>query len=393
MQITIYNPETTNLEKSYLTKSAESGDTTLNVKNTNNFTSDAFLLVGEMGREKSEIAQVSSVDDEKTVSLSEGLNFSHTADKPVYVMHYDKIKLYRSTDGIDGDYTELDELDIDVDNTDSTTRFKDEDAAPSYYYKTSFYNSVTSNETAQSDPVSATGHGHNTVGDLVEEVLWELEDHNQHEVHVQQIIRWANRVSEDLIKRSKRPYDFLRTKKVMSLKEGESEVGDYPDDFWKAQRRAVVFKAPYSHSDDIYSVRLINDEEYTYLEGNPASRKSHKPQYMHLSQTDKKIYVYPTPSRDADDAITFYYYKNFDRLESLADELETPDKSVYFYGIMTAFFRSKARREASYLQIMEQWEAAYINEILQMQRTNKAQVGRPTGTKPPLGHDKGFHRY
>src|SRR5690606_2596035 len=102
MIITAFNPPTDDLEQSYLINPVSAGATELTVSNNDRFAADQKILIGAMGTEEAEIAQVDSVSGHNTIVLTSGTDFSHGADTPIYVLRFDKVRFYRSTTGIDG---------------------------------------------------------------------------------------------------------------------------------------------------------------------------------------------------------------------------------------------------------------------------------------------------
>ena len=62
MVITAFNPETDNLERSFLVNPYSAGVTTIQVKNNDRFAVNDRVLIGEMGTEKAEVVTVSLVD-------------------------------------------------------------------------------------------------------------------------------------------------------------------------------------------------------------------------------------------------------------------------------------------------------------------------------------------
>lgn len=75
------------------------------------------------------------------------------------LLQFDQIKVYRSTTGRDGVYSEITGPGTRVDLVAGTTLYEHIDATgdPSYWYKFSFYNSTTTAEGTLSDPLQGTG--------------------------------------------------------------------------------------------------------------------------------------------------------------------------------------------------------------------------------------------
>ena len=98
MRINVFNPETTHWEKSYLANPYSVGVTSIIVKNADRFAANDRIMIGEMGTETAEIVTVSAVNaDNLTLTVGTTL-YAHSADDPVYVMSFDQVRFYRSTD-------------------------------------------------------------------------------------------------------------------------------------------------------------------------------------------------------------------------------------------------------------------------------------------------------
>lgn len=72
---------------------------------------------------------------------------------------FDKIKVYRSTTGLSGSYAEITDVSTRIALVASTSVYEYQDTAgdPTYYYKTSYYNSVSTLESSLSDGVQGEG--------------------------------------------------------------------------------------------------------------------------------------------------------------------------------------------------------------------------------------------
>lgn len=89
------------------------------------------------------------------------------------LLQFDQIKVYRSTTGRDGVYSEITGPTTRVDLVAGTTLYEYIDASgdSSYWYKFAFYNSTTTNEGSLSEPLQGTGRSgvYATIQDLRDE--------------------------------------------------------------------------------------------------------------------------------------------------------------------------------------------------------------------------------
>lgn len=178
MIVAAYNPETKTLERTYLSQYTPEGSSSLAVKNTNNFSSSNKIMVGRMGDERTEMLTTGTITAPNTVALSGGnTQFAHNGDDPVYFLRYDKIRFYRAS-SIDGSYSLVDTVDIDVDNADKITRYDDPAGTGTDYYKIKYYNSVTTESSDYSDPIAAGGYARKTIGKVIERAAKRVRDTN-----------------------------------------------------------------------------------------------------------------------------------------------------------------------------------------------------------------------
>ena len=74
MIVSAFNPDTSDLEKTYLSDFAGTGETVLKVKNNDRFVVGRRILIGQMSGEKSELGTVSAINSNKlAITLSSGL--------------------------------------------------------------------------------------------------------------------------------------------------------------------------------------------------------------------------------------------------------------------------------------------------------------------------------
>jgi hypothetical protein len=166
MIISTLNPSTDDYEKSYLANPYSSGVTSVLIKQADRFLANQRIMIGEMGLEATEVVTVSAVGaDNQTLTIG-AAQFAHAADDPVYVLRFDQVKIYRATSST-GSYSLLTTQNLDVDNADLATNYDDTTGTSANYYKTSLYHSVSTLESALSDPIAGTGYRRNQVGYII----------------------------------------------------------------------------------------------------------------------------------------------------------------------------------------------------------------------------------
>ena len=90
MKIKVSNPNLSGEERSYLTADYSSG-TTLTVRNSDNFTVNWFVVVGEPGQEQTELRKVTAVPTDTTITIASAMRFSHPKSTAVYRSQWDDI--------------------------------------------------------------------------------------------------------------------------------------------------------------------------------------------------------------------------------------------------------------------------------------------------------------
>jgi hypothetical protein len=369
MIVTAWNPETDGLEKTYLSKVVQAGTNALTVKNADRIPQNSIILIGEMGMEQSEIAKIGPSGTSTTLPLQANLKFAHSADEPVYKLRYDKVIFYRS-DTADGTYTLIETVDIDVDNRDLKTEYEDTAGTGTSFYKTKFYNSVTSEETAFSDYISAEGYGEQTIGSVIEAAVRRLKDSEYTVLTSQDYLDIATEVNHDISSQSERPYNFTRKSVVLDRVANQPYL-QLPDDYFKfksLEYTNVVGNYPRTKR----LVPVSTDQFYT---GYGAMAPSDMISRISLDDEEKRLLLKPTPRTGATGAFRVWYYRELGAFKNLTDEVLTPNTLIYRYKFMAEFYAAKAETDNSFGSLSTKYEQKYGNELMKLQRSNRKDVG------------------
>ncbi len=143
-----------NLDKkslySFTSTSISSGGTAIPIKNINSFTASHAIQVGKTSEEQTEIVLLGTAAPSGTaLALSGTARFDHPIDTPVFDINYNQIVFKRSITGTSGSATALATASITPDA--QYTQYNDTSGAATYAYKTCYRNSVTGDETSDSD--------------------------------------------------------------------------------------------------------------------------------------------------------------------------------------------------------------------------------------------------
>lgn len=386
MIISAYNPETTELEKTYLSSAVLVDATNLPVKNNDNFVVGGKILVGEMGGERSEIRTLYDVNANKIAMTVDQLDFDHDSDAPIYRLEFDKVRFYRRATM--GDAPSLmATLDIDVDNADKITRWDDTSATTSYFYQTAFYNSVDDEESDLSDPIQASGYNRKTIGSVIDGVVRRVRDRSFTVLSFEDYIDIANEVGDDLITQAQRPYTFLKRTVKLSVLHGQNyiDILAVAPDFWKF--------------DYVEVDQNTTGTDHNYKEITPLSKERWDQRYntstplardgvndVALDEETRRLYISPTSVNDRTDAIILHYYKFVTELKTAGDLVETPNPTIYRYKLMAEFYSAKSEIDKQWTILADKYETKYGNEVVKMQRVNRLDVGTPRSFRPPRAY-------
>ena len=151
----------------YMSDNIASAVTSVPVDNANDFTAgDILLLLSTVGAENSEIVQSTSHTNTALTTLAT-IN-SHNRGDIVSEIKYDQVSVWKSST-IDGTYTELDTKTFYT--TQQNTIFYDDSGLVGDYYKVQWKNSLTTDTSDFSAPISVTAYPENSAAKIIFPVL------------------------------------------------------------------------------------------------------------------------------------------------------------------------------------------------------------------------------
>jgi hypothetical protein len=158
--ISIENFPATNIgEITILTADAAAAQAVINVENADGLVVDDFLLIGFKGQETTELKKIQSITNLAVTNTANLVN-KHYKNESVARVRADKAKIYRAAnvDGsqpADGSFSLLQTVTLEADQL--YTEYVDSAGGSGYWYKYTFYNSVTTLETSLSEAVAVRG--------------------------------------------------------------------------------------------------------------------------------------------------------------------------------------------------------------------------------------------
>jgi len=396
MIVTAFNPDISALEITYLSLASQVAQTTLTVKNTENFALNDRVLIGQMGTENAEIVTVTQAPSPGQTLVVSPLVFGHSADEAIVRLQYDQVQFWRSITGVAGNYTLLTTVTIDVNHPQLITTYNDTTGLGSYYYEVGYYNSVTTIASTLSDPVPGTGYARNTVGFLIDELLREVSDQNNLAIDPTEILGWFNEVSDDILTRTARPYTFLYTRTVLGLTAGNETVA-WPTDakgnqlMWKFDRMDFNFVNPLggipsTDLDDnssnvpidiVYPVRMLSPTVFRQLTEDQNVDPVNEILWGSLDAARQVFRFYPITENSQPGSLYCYYWAYFTQLQTYGQSFQTPTYQPYKKFVLYRFFMKLSENNEDYMSIAQIYKNEYEREVANLIKTNRKDMGSP----------------
>lgn len=388
MIITLQNPTVEGLEKTYLSQSYNFGTTSIEVKNNQQFLANQRILIGEPGLAYTEVVTTGSPSANGTTIPIGATLYSHEADTPIYLLQFDQGKFYRSINGIDGNYTLLanNPVNLDFTSEDLSTTYNDNSSQAGYYYKMTVFNSISSVESAFTDPIPAiTGWARNQAGYLIEQVYTELADANEENLTRNELIGYMNEVNDDLIMQVVKPYNFLYSRTVIPRVAGSNTI-TWPKDsngnntMWKFDRMDYHYvdntTTPVTDTTSTLSVvDLPYFRNRWTTNQNDSTTRDDVIQEMALNEAEQTFNYYPFSATNYSDAFYLYYYSTLSEITSEGDVIQTPSPKIYKHYISYKYYLKKAVSEPNYLAIANKHQQDYVFERARYKSQDRRDIG------------------
>lgn len=402
MVITTINPETADLEKSYLSNPYGTATLVFVVKNADRFVANDRIMIGEMGEEKTEVVTVLSVStDDMTITLAPttATLFSHEADTPVYKLRFDTVKYYRSTTGINGPYTFFASEPLDVDNANLTTIHDDSAGVATNYYKTTVFHSVSTLESAFTDPIPGGGYARDQVGYLIDQILEEVGDQNEQHISRSEILGYFNDVNDDLLIGVAKPYEFLKTRVALKPVAGQRYL-NYPTDVNGNQTMWKFDHMDYNYIDNGTSpvtneTYTLDVEELTYFrnkyQDNTISTTT-ETDNIHIMTLDDSVdrFRFEAPFLTNNGTLYLHMWQFFPVIDSEGDVLITPTAKIYKLYTKAMYYAKRMIIEPSFQATQQTFQNMYALEKASYSQHNRKDKGTPRAMRPRDSVDKGF---
>lgn len=401
MILQFFNPDTDDLEKSYLSNSYAVGTTSIQIKNNDRFAVNDRVMLGEMGQEKTEVVTVSAVNaDGNTVTIGATV-FAHSADDPIYKLRFDQVKFYRSTTTSTGSYSVISTQNIDVDNANLTTIYDDTTGTTSYFYKMTAYHSISTLESAFSDVIGGSGWRREQVGNIIDEILQEVGDINEVHVSRQELLGYFNDVNDDLQMGRSKPFDFLHSRTTVTQTIAQSYI-NFPTDtngkqtMWKFDYMDYNYKDSTTTpaTDITYTLKVMPEPEFrnSFSDNTVSSTtESDSIEFMTLD-TAVNRFRFDHPFLTTNSVLYLHYWKYFSVIDSEGDIIETPSPRIYKLYCKGMYFQKKAQSDLTLGATAQKYLQDYSIEKVHYNGHSRKDQGSPRVFRPRSTNYKTYRR-
>jgi len=309
---------------SYLIDNYASGSSSVYITNTEGFSQNDFILIGEMGHENAEVFRCGSVVPSTgeiplldTSGLSTETAYAHVESTKVYVIPYNQIRFYWTEEA--GDLT-----DENPSFSSGTALTGWEDLDPSAWYTTHedadhstgfgwflYRNSVTNEASQESNPIPYAGFAYNTVAAIFEDFDSLLNVNELKLVSMNDKFAWLN----EAISLAKNKLNLTNVEYTVSTEQDLNIVSG-----------TAEYLLPSDFSDLVYLNKGDSGKsEVPFISIRDSA--TYRGQTPHYYIRGRYIGITPTPS--GNDIYKYRYRAKSTRVNSVSTYLDLPDNMFY----------------------------------------------------------------
>lgn len=372
MRLKISNPDLSGEERTYLTSDYSSG-TTLTVRNSQGFTDNYHVIVGEPGQEQTEEMDINGTPSTATtITIGSALSFSHPKSCPVYESQYDQINLWRKPAG--GSYSNNQTVDIDWDSPDHKTLISVTGGLSTDTYKWRMYNSATGNYSSYSDELAGTGLSRYKLGYVIKQIRKNSVARN---IDDETMVAYANEFQALVYDEVPKAWWFVKEGTAVSTVADtyKYSISDNWSDF--VSMKYLLYNYVSGDISDTYPLSEIKlSEMYNYkTDANQASDNVAK--YWAFYPPDSSsakgyLGIHPTPE-DTTCYIKPVYHFDLTDMDSFGDTIVVPYPKGYIDYVLYRIY-DDIKNDTSQAN---NYNARVARDIVALRRRAKRQMGQP----------------
>lgn len=321
--IIISNPNISDNIRTNLSQDYSSG-TTLNVDSSTSFKSGNYILVGELGLEKTELTNLTASPPTSTSITVSALSYSHPAGTPIFYLNWDKFELSYRTSST-GTWTVYGSMPANLAYDSLSTEYRDTSATSTYQWRYRYYSTENSAYSDYSDVIGTTGWSRKSVGYMVREIRKIVNDPESKTVSDTEIIRFLNAAQDKVFTLYDRWWFLEKVGTSIPTVVGQKTY-PLPSDF--GRMHLVAFQYVNGSNDITYNLREISNIEYDYETRDNNAANNDDIKYYSIYPGDSTsptgyIKIWPKPYTAALNIIP-RYYKNMTDLSTYSDTTDIP---------------------------------------------------------------------
>lgn len=315
---------TINSKYSYLVDNYASGSSSIYITNTDGFSDDDFILINEFGQENAEIFRCGTIvpgTGEIPLLDSNGAptttSFAHSESSKVYIIPYNKIRFYwTASTGTIADENPTFDTDnpisgyIELEPSSEFTMF-DDNTNPTGFGWFVYQNSITSDESEESNPIPYTGFDYNTVANIFSDFDSLLNVNELKLVSMSDKLSWLN----EALSLIKNKLNLTNTEYTVSTEQTINVTSGTAEYLLPADFADLVYIR-----DDTSEKNPIPFMKISSAQTNTGTETSY---YL------RGRYIGFTPAPTTDMTVKYGYRANATRVTSLSTYIDLPDNAFY----------------------------------------------------------------
>ena len=297
---------------SYLNSNTASGVGTLTVTNSDGFSANDFLLIGNFGNETSEIVQIDSVNSATHVlTLKANILFAHSESTKIIICSYDKIKYYWTAVATFDSDNLLDTIDVQADSL--FTVYKDSDHSTGFGFFKFFYSTAPTKISSASNVIPYSSFANQSVKKVLDSFYSLLNSKERKLISDTDSLNFLNEACAIVTSELNLVNDNYNVPadEDFSIVSGTSEY-DLPDDFSK-----VIFLYNGSDRVEVPFIALADIPLWNSVTSNE----------VRYSLRNDKLVITPEPAEAI--VYTLKYKKKSDIISSYYSNIDLPDHGEY----------------------------------------------------------------